>query len=72
MPGTAAEISKVADGQKEKSGEQQKVFSLFCDERGYLDQIKYILQCGARKGDRTGTGVVSVFGSQARYSLRGD
>jgi len=45
-------------------------FGLFCDERGYLDQIEYILQHGHRKGDRTGTGVVSVFGSQGRYSLR--
>lgn len=43
----------------------------FCDERGYLDQIKHILQHGRGKGDRTGTGVVSVFGSQVRYSLRG-
>ncbi|KAM3843310.1 thymidylate synthase-like, partial [Diretmus argenteus] len=41
-----------------------------CDERGYLDQIRFILQHGSRKGDRTGTGVVSLFGSQARYSLR--
>ncbi|KAM3860730.1 thymidylate synthase-like, partial [Diretmus argenteus] len=37
---------------------------------GYLDQIRFILQHGSRKGDRTGTGVVSLFGSQARYSLR--
>lgn len=43
----------------------------FCDERGYLQQIEYIMQHGRRKGDRTGTGVISVFGSQARYSLRG-
>lgn len=47
-------------------------FSLFCDERGYLSQIDYILQTGVRKGDRTGTGVISVFGMQARYSLRGE
>ncbi|CAL8313768.1 unnamed protein product [Merluccius merluccius] len=41
-----------------------------CDERGYLNQVQHILDHGHRRGDRTGTGVVSVFGSQARYSLR--
>lgn len=40
------------------------------DERGYLDQIRYIIQHGHTKQDRTGTGTVSVFGLQARYSLR--
>lgn len=44
---------------------------MFRDERGYLDQVRYTMQYGTRKGDRTGTGVISLFGSQARYSLRG-
>ncbi|XP_062335163.1 thymidylate synthase [Osmerus eperlanus] len=57
--------------QKKVEGKTDNIpFSLFCDERGYLNQIEYILQHGHKKGDRTGTGVVSVFGSQARYSLR--
>ncbi|KAG9348007.1 hypothetical protein JZ751_004026 [Albula glossodonta] len=55
---------------KDNSPIEKSSFSLFCDERGYLNQVEYILQHGTRKGDRTGTGVVSVFGSQARYSLR--
>ncbi|MBN3278841.1 TYSY synthase, partial [Polyodon spathula] len=48
----------------------EKNFTMFCDEQGYLDQVEYIMKHGFRKGDRTGTGVVSLFGSQARYSLR--
>ncbi|XP_051267006.1 thymidylate synthase [Dicentrarchus labrax] len=48
----------------------KKTFGIFSDERGYLDQIEYIMEHGRRKGDRTGTGVVSVFGTQARYNLR--
>lgn len=41
-------------------------------ELQYLGQIEHILRCGFRKDDRTGTGTLSVFGMQARYSLRGD
>ncbi|XP_058133494.1 thymidylate synthase isoform X2 [Dasypus novemcinctus] len=39
-------------------------------ELQYLGQIEHILRCGSRKEDRTGTGTLSVFGLQARYSLR--
>ncbi|XP_072805257.1 thymidylate synthase isoform X2 [Vicugna pacos] len=39
-------------------------------ELQYLGQIEHILRCGSRKDDRTGTGTLSVFGMQARYSLR--
>uniref|UniRef100_A0A5F9CL44 Thymidylate synthase n=1 Tax=Oryctolagus cuniculus TaxID=9986 RepID=A0A5F9CL44_RABIT len=39
-------------------------------ELQYLGQIEHILRCGFRKEDRTGTGTLSVFGMQARYSLR--
>nr|XP_005995778.1 PREDICTED: thymidylate synthase [Latimeria chalumnae] len=40
------------------------------DELEYLRQVQYILDNGLRKEDRTGTGTVSVFGMQSRYSLR--
>src|SRR3954467_2531092 len=38
-------------------------------ERAYLDLLSDVLQNGARKTDRTGTGTLSVFGRQLRFSL---
>ncbi|MBI4309536.1 MAG: thymidylate synthase [Candidatus Omnitrophica bacterium] len=36
----------------------------------YLDLVKHIIDHGERKQDRTGTGTVSVFGTQSKYDLR--
>lgn len=36
----------------------------------YLDLVKYILEHGQRKEDRTSTGTLSIFGYQAKYDLQ--
>jgi thymidylate synthase len=39
--------------------------------RAYLDLVRRIMEEGARKTDRTGTGTLSIFGHQMRFDLSG-
>jgi len=36
----------------------------------YLDLIRHVLEHGEERPDRTGTGTVSIFGTQTKYDLR--
>ncbi len=38
--------------------------------RAYLDLLRHVLEHGEPRTDRTGTGTISLFGTQTRYDLR--
>jgi hypothetical protein len=42
------------------------------EEKQYLKLVEGIMAHGAQRGDRTGTGTLSTFGNQMRFSLKND
>lgn len=42
------------------------------EEWQYLDAIREVIEKGVQRGDRTGTGTLSLFGRTSRWSLRDD
>ena len=52
------------------SGSVGEAFFKGVTVQAYLELVRHVLENGAKKTDRTGTGTLSLFGLQTRYDLR--
>jgi len=66
---TTSEDATMADAKKEEIPEGPEINP---EEMQYLNICRDIIENGVKRGDRTGTGTMSKFGVQMRYSLRDD
>jgi dihydrofolate reductase / thymidylate synthase len=69
----ASASSSIVDGVPEESTTAQPTglpARANHEEEQYLDLCRHIIENGSLRGDRTGTGTLSVFGTQMKFSLR--